>query len=75
MARWRHPIQNRPYNVLVLLLLCKLFFGGSYDPGGSENHGGIKSPGGGVPVAQRLVPSNAVILINGQLYSVNFTQV
>ena len=56
MARWRHPIQNRPYNVLVLLLLCKLFFGGSYDPGGSENHGGIKSPGGGggVPVAQRL---------------------
>ena len=31
----------------MLLLLCKLFFGGSYDPGGSENHGGIKSPGGG----------------------------
>ena len=30
----------------MLLLLCKLFFGGSYDPGGSENHGGIKSPGG-----------------------------
>ena len=47
MARWRHPIQNRPYNVLVLLLLCKLFFGGSYDPGGSENHGGTKSLGGG----------------------------
>ena len=23
------------------------FFGGSYDPGGSENHGGIKSLGGG----------------------------
>ena len=41
----------------MLLLLCKLFFGGSYDPGGSENHGGIKSPGGGggVPVAHGLL--------------------
>ena len=32
------------------------FFGGSSDPGGSENHNGIKYPGGrGVPVAHRLM--------------------
>ena len=30
----------------MLLIFCKLFFGGSSDPGGSEKHSGIKSPGG-----------------------------
>ena len=41
----------------MLLLFGKLFFGGSSDPGGSEKHSGIKSPGGGgggVMVAPRL---------------------